>query len=91
MLAAKTALPVLGVPIPSRHLGGLDSLLSIAQMPAGIPVATFAVGKAGARNAAIFAAEILARTDQRVAARLAKFRRNQRVHVRSLKLPSSKL
>jgi 5-(carboxyamino)imidazole ribonucleotide mutase len=79
------------VPIPSRHLGGLDSLLSIAQMPAGIPVATFAVGKAGARNAAIFAAEILARTDQRVAARLAKFRRNQRVHVRSLKLPSSKL
>lgn len=91
MLAAKTTVPVLGVPIPSRHLGGLDSLLSIAQMPAGIPVATFAVGKAGARNAAIFAAEILAPTDKRVAALLAKFRKHQRVHVRSLKLPSGKL
>ncbi|HKV74511.1 MAG TPA: 5-(carboxyamino)imidazole ribonucleotide mutase [Gemmatimonadales bacterium] len=91
MLAAKTTLPVLGVPIPSRHLGGLDSLLSIAQMPAGIPVATFAVGKAGARNAALFAAAILATGDKRVAALLAKFRRHQRVHVRSLKLPSGKL
>ena len=91
MLAAKTALPVLGVPIPSRHLGGLDSLLSIAQMPAGIPVATFAVGKAGARNAALFAAAILAGHDKRVEALLAKFRRNQRAHVRSLKLPSGKL
>ncbi|HTO72392.1 MAG TPA: 5-(carboxyamino)imidazole ribonucleotide mutase [Gemmatimonadales bacterium] len=91
MLASKTTLPVLGVPIPTRHLGGLDSLLSIAQMPAGVPVATFAVGKAGARNAALFAAEMLAPTDRRIAALLAKFRRRQRVHVRSLKLPTSKL
>lgn len=91
MLAAKTAVPVLGVPIPSHHLGGLDSLLSIAQMPAGIPVATFAVGKPGARNAAIFAAEMLAGSDKRVAALLARFRKSMRVHVESLKLPSGKL
>lgn len=91
MLAAKTTIPVLGVPIPSHHLGGLDSLLSIAQMPAGIPVATFAVGKAGARNAALFAAQMLARTDPRVARLIDAFRRKQRVHVRSLKLPGGKL
>ena len=66
MLAAKTLLPVLGVPVPSRHLGGIDSLLSIAQMPAGVPVGTLAIGRAGAENAALFAAAILARQDERL-------------------------
>lgn len=71
MLAAKTLLPVLGVPVPSRHLGGFDSLLSIAQMPGGIPVGTLAIGKAGAENAALLAAAILARQDPELRARLA--------------------
>src|SRR6478672_851075 len=70
MLAAKTALPVLGVPIPSRHLNGLDSLLSIVQMPRGVPVATFAIGEAGAVNAALFAAAMLASGDPELAGRL---------------------
>jgi 5-(carboxyamino)imidazole ribonucleotide mutase len=74
MVAAKTSLPVLGVPVKSRALDGLDSLLSIAQMPAGIPVATFAIGAAGAKNAAIFAASILALEDKGIAAKLEKFR-----------------
>jgi 5-(carboxyamino)imidazole ribonucleotide mutase len=87
MLASKTMLPVLGVPVPSRHLQGLDSLLSIVQMPAGIPVATFAIGEAGARNAAIFAAQILAGQDQAVALRLAELRRAQTDKVLGLKLP----
>ncbi len=87
MLASKTMLPVLGVPVPSRHLQGLDSLLSIVQMPAGIPVATFAIGEAGAKNAAFFAAQILAGHDPAVAARLAEFRRNQTDKVLGLKLP----
>jgi 5-(carboxyamino)imidazole ribonucleotide mutase len=77
MVAAKTALPVLGVPIKSRALAGLDSLLSIAQMPAGIPVATFAIGPAGAKNAALFAASILALEDPPLARKLAKFRSTQ--------------
>jgi 5-(carboxyamino)imidazole ribonucleotide mutase len=77
MLAAKTALPVLGVPVQSKALNGLDSLLSIAQMPAGIPVATFAIGAAGAANAALFAAALLALSDTKVAAALAGFRRSQ--------------
>jgi 5-(carboxyamino)imidazole ribonucleotide mutase len=77
MLAAKTALPVLGVPVQSKALNGLDSLLSIVQMPAGIPVATFAIGGAGAANAALFAAAILAHEDERVARALADFRRGQ--------------
>ena len=64
VLAAKTTLPVLGVPVPSRHLQGLDSLLSIVQMPKGIPVATFALGEAGAANAALFAIEMLALTER---------------------------
>jgi 5-(carboxyamino)imidazole ribonucleotide mutase len=64
MLAAKTTVPVLGVPVPSRHLQGQDSLLSIVQMPAGIPVATFAIGEAGATNAALFAIALLAADDQ---------------------------
>jgi 5-(carboxyamino)imidazole ribonucleotide mutase len=77
MLAAKTAVPVLGVPVQSQALNGLDSLLSIVQMPAGVPVATFAIGKAGATNAALFAAALLATTDGKVAAALAVFRETQ--------------
>jgi len=77
MLAAKTAVPVLGVPVQSKALNGMDSLLSIVQMPAGIPVATFAIGKAGACNAALFAAAILASDHRDVADRLAKFRSEQ--------------
>jgi 5-(carboxyamino)imidazole ribonucleotide mutase len=77
MLAAKTALPVLGVPVQSKALNGLDSLLSIAQMPAGIPVATFAIGAAGAANAGLFAAAMLALHDAGIAAALARFRARQ--------------
>ena len=77
MLAAKTALPVLGVPVQSKALNGLDSLLSIVQMPAGVPVATFAIGAAGAANAALFAAGILALHDAGIAAALAAFRVRQ--------------
>ncbi len=77
MLAAKTRVPVLGVPVPSRYLKGIDSLLSIVQMPKGIPVATFAVGEAGAANAALFAAALLARTDPETARRLDAFRAAQ--------------
>ena len=77
MLAAKTAVPVLGVPVQSKALSGLDSLLSIAQMPAGIPVATFAIGAAGASNAALFAAAMLAADMPEVGARLQAFRAKQ--------------
>ena len=77
MLAAKTALPVLGVPVPSRHLKGLDSLLSIVQMPAGVPVATFAIGRAGAVNAALFAAAIVAAGDSDAAQALDAWRAQQ--------------
>jgi len=77
MLAAHTLVPVLGVPVESRALKGMDSLLSIVQMPAGIPVATFAIGIPGAKNAAIFAAEMLAAGDEGVHAALEKFRREQ--------------
>jgi phosphoribosylaminoimidazole carboxylase PurE protein len=70
VLAAETTLPVIGVPMPGSHLGGLDSLLSTVQMPAGVPVATMAIGTAGAKNAAIFAAQILALGDPRLKARL---------------------
>jgi len=87
MLAAKTIVPVLGVPVTSRHLKGLDSLLSIAQMPKGIPVATFAVGEAGAANAGLFAVAMLAREDARLAKRLESFRRKQTRVVRAMKLP----
>lgn len=87
MLAAKTAVPVLGVPVPSRHLQGLDSLLSIVQMPGGIPVATFAIGEAGARNAGLFAAALLARTDPALANRLEALRSAQTARVLSLQLP----
>ena len=77
MLAAKTAVPVLGVPVQSRALSGLDSLLSIVQMPAGVPVATFAIGQAGAANAALFAAAMLAHGDAAVANALKDFRARQ--------------
>ena len=77
MTAAKTRIPVLGVPVPSKSLGGLDSLLSIVQMPRGVPVATFAVGTAGAANAALFAAAIVALGDAEVARKLMAFRQAQ--------------
>ena len=77
MVAAMTALPVLGVPVKTRALNGLDSLLSIVQMPAGIPVATFAIGEAGAKNAGLFAASILALEYQTIALKLEKFRSTQ--------------
>jgi 5-(carboxyamino)imidazole ribonucleotide mutase len=77
MTAAKTRIPVLGVPVTSKSLNGMDSLLSIVQMPKGIPVATFAIGTAGAANAALFAAAIVALGDQAVAAALARFRQAQ--------------
>lgn len=77
VLAAKTELPVLAVPMPSKHLQGLDSLLAMVQMPAGIPVATFAIGEAGATNAALFAVAMLALGDPAVAAKLSAFRRAQ--------------
>lgn len=77
MLAAHTPLPVLGVPVPTGALQGIDSLLSIVQMPGGIPVATFSIGASGAKNAALFAAAILARDDAKLAARLEKFRAAQ--------------
>jgi 5-(carboxyamino)imidazole ribonucleotide mutase len=87
MLAAKTRLPVLGVPVPSRHLQGLDSLLSIVQMPAGVPVATFAIGAAGAQNAALFAAALLALNDPALAGRLERLREDQTRRVLDLTLP----
>ncbi|CAH0418920.1 5-(carboxyamino)imidazole ribonucleotide mutase [Periweissella ghanensis] len=77
MLAANTTLPVIGVPVQSKALSGLDSLLSIVQMPAGIPVATVAIGSAGAKNAALLAAQIGATTDEQLAGRLATFRQRQ--------------
>lgn len=77
MVAAKTTIPVLGVPVKSRSLDGLDSLLSIAQMPAGIPVATFAIGEAGAKNAALFAVALLAAGDEALAKKLTRFRTTQ--------------
>jgi len=90
MLAAKTTLPVLGVPVPSRHLQGLDSLLSIVQMPRGVPVATFAIGEAGAVNAGLFAVSLLAVHDEGLARRLAQFRSDQEAKVRAMTLPPAK-
>ncbi|MHB0888245.1 5-(carboxyamino)imidazole ribonucleotide mutase [Acidithiobacillus sp.] len=87
MLAAKTPLPVLGVPVPSRYLKGMDSLLSIVQMPKGVPVATFAIGEAGAANAALFAAALLAAGDAALAARLQAFRAEQEAAVLAMTIP----
>jgi 5-(carboxyamino)imidazole ribonucleotide mutase len=89
MLAAKTTLPVLGVPVTTTHLQGLDSLLSIVQMPAGVPVATFAIGAAGAHNAGLYAVALLAVTDAALAKRLETFRAAQTNRVLALKLPGS--
>ncbi len=87
MLAAKTTLPVLGVPVPTRHLQGLDSLLSIVQMPAGIPVATFAIGSAGAGNAGLYAVAILALNNHDLSERLEEFRRAQERRALDTRLP----
>lgn len=87
MLAAKTTLPVLGVPVTSRALKGLDSLLSIVQMPKGVPVATFAIGEAGAANAGLFAVAMLALGDPALARKLATFRRRQVAKVKAMSLP----
>jgi len=87
MLAAKTTVPVLGVPVASRHLSGLDSLYSIVQMPAGVPVATFAIGEAGATNAALFAVALLAADDPDLAARLDAYRNARRVAAAGSVLP----
>jgi len=87
MLASKTTLPVLGVPVPTRHLKGQDSLLSIVQMPRGIPVATFAIGAAGAANAGLFAVSLLANDDARLAKKLEAHRASLRRVVARMKLP----
>jgi 5-(carboxyamino)imidazole ribonucleotide mutase len=87
MTASMTTLPVLGVPVESKALKGLDSLLSIAQMPGGIPVATFAVGKAGAINAALFAASLLAQSDGKTQRAWKKFRADQTAKVLKSRLP----
>jgi 5-(carboxyamino)imidazole ribonucleotide mutase len=87
MLAAKTTVPVLGVPVASRHLSGMDSLYSIVQMPKGVPVATFAIGQAGAANAALFAVAMLAAHDARLRDRLASFRADQTSAARGMHLP----
>jgi 5-(carboxyamino)imidazole ribonucleotide mutase len=87
VVAAKTVLPVLAVPMPSKHLHGLDSLLSMVQMPKGIPVATFAIGEAGAANAGLFAIAMLALNDAALARRLHQFREKQAAAVKAAKLP----
>ncbi len=87
MLAAKTTIPVLGVPVNSRYLKGMDSLLSIVQMPKGIPVATFAIGEAGAANAGLYAASIIAIEDQGIADKLQAFRDKQAQTVLEMELP----
>ncbi len=87
MLAAKTTLPILGVPVTSRALNGIDSLYSIVQMPKGVPVATFAIGEAGAANAALFAVAMLANDDPVLAEKLAQFREEQRQCAMNMPLP----
>src|SRR5882724_3986551 len=87
MLAAKTIVPVLGVPVPSKYLRGEDSLLSIVQMPKGIPVATFAIGEAGAANAGLFAVAMIAGGDPAVAKKLAAFRLKQTNTARAMHVP----
>lgn len=87
MLAAKTTLPVCGVPVPSKYLRGQDSLYSIVQMPKGVPVATFAIGEAGAANAALYAVQILGAFDEVLAHKLLEFRASQNQKARNMKLP----
>lgn len=86
MLAAKTTIPVLGVPVPSKHLKGMDSLLSIVQMPKGIPVATFAIGEAGAANAGLYAVSLLSIANQKIADQLDVFRKEQEQMVFAMEL-----
>jgi 5-(carboxyamino)imidazole ribonucleotide mutase len=88
VIAGKTTLPVLGVPIPSKYLKGMDSLLSIVQMPKGIPVATFAIGEAGAANAGLFAISMLASKDDQVAQNLADYRKQQTAKIAETTLPT---
>ncbi|HET7832613.1 MAG TPA: 5-(carboxyamino)imidazole ribonucleotide mutase [Gallionella sp.] len=88
VMAGKTTLPVLGVPIPSKYLKGMDSLLSIVQMPKGIPVATFAIGEAGAANAGLFAISMLALHDAQLAQKLADYRKKQAEQIAATTLPS---
>jgi 5-(carboxyamino)imidazole ribonucleotide mutase len=88
MIAAKTIVPVLGVPVPSKYLRGEDSLLSIVQMPKGIPVSTFAIGEAGAANAALTAIAVLAATDDALAAKLQEFRNKQTAAAKAMTLPA---
>jgi 5-(carboxyamino)imidazole ribonucleotide mutase len=90
VVAAKTTLPVLAVPIPTKHLQGLDSLLAMVQMPRGIPVATFAIGEGGSANAGLFAVAMLALNDAALAQKLVEFRRKQSVAVKAAKLPELK-
>ena len=87
MIASKTTLPVLGVPVPTRHLAGQDSLYSIVQMPKGIPVATFAIGEAGAANAGLFAVRLLAGSDPALARKLSEYRDQLREQVAAMQLP----
>ena len=87
MIASKTTLPVLGVPVPTKHLAGQDSLYSIVQMPKGIPVATFAIGEAGAANAALFAVSLLANDDASLATKLSDYRERLKEQVSAMQLP----
>ena len=87
MIASKTTIPVLGVPVPSKHLAGQDSLYSIVQMPKGIPVATFAIGEAGAANAALFAVSLLAGSDADLVTKLAEYRESLKEQVAAMQLP----
>jgi 5-(carboxyamino)imidazole ribonucleotide mutase len=91
MLAAKTVVPVLGVPVASKHLQGVDSLYSMVQMPKGVPVATFAIGAAGAANAALFAVALLASGDAALRAQLEAFRAEQTAAARAMELPIPRL
>ncbi len=87
MIASKTTIPVLGVPVPSKHLAGQDSLYSIVQMPKGIPVATFAIGEAGAANAALFAVSLLAGGDASLVTKLSDYRESLKEQVAAMQLP----
>ena len=87
MIASKTTIPVLGVPVPSKHLAGQDSLYSIVQMPKGIPVATFAIGEAGAANAALFAVSLLAGGDESLVTKLSDYRESLKEQVAAMQLP----
>ena len=87
MIASKTTIPVLGVPVPSKHLAGQDSLYSIVQMPKGIPVATFAIGEAGAANAALFAVSLLAGGDKSLVTKLREYRESLKEQVAAMQLP----